>query len=105
MRNFKLAQHITALLGCLALTRAECAAPTVEIANGRLRGGQCASGNMNYYLSIPYAVAPVGDLRFTSPQPYNLTYDGIRDATQPPPSCPQFLPFFVAYETGQSEDW
>ncbi|KAH8895542.1 alpha/beta-hydrolase [Thozetella sp. PMI_491] len=59
---------------------------------------------MNYFLSIPYAVPPLGDLRFTPPQPYDTTYDGIRDATRPPPSCPQFGPIFVAYQAGQSED-
>ncbi len=67
MRNPRVIQSIYALLGYLVLVQAGCSVPTVEIANGVLRGGQCASGDLNYLLSVPYAVPPLGNLRFTPP--------------------------------------
>lgn len=99
-------QSLFMLLGLgLALADIGPPEPEVEIANGTLRGAQCASAPVNYFLSIPYAVPPIGDLRFTPPQPYNQTFVGVRDATTPAPSCPQLGLFFVAYQAGQSEDW
>lgn len=89
----------------LLLTDAASPALEVEITNGTIRGGRCASAPVNYFLSIPYAVPPIGDLRFTPPQPYDQTFAGVRDATTPAPSCPQLGIFFVAYQAGQSEDW
>lgn len=106
MGNNRILKSLAVLLGSgLVLTDAASPAPEVEIANGTIRGGRCASAPVNYFLSIPYAVAPVGDLRFTPPQPYNQTFAGVRDATTPAPSCPQLGIFFVAYQAGQSEDW
>ncbi|KAL1856832.1 Neuroligin-4, X-linked [Diaporthe australafricana] len=105
MGNGRMLQSLATLLGLgLALTDTGSSAPEVEIANGTLRGGLCASAPVNYFLSIPYAVPPTGDLRFTPPQPYNETFAGVRDATTPAPSCPQLGIFFVAYQAGQSED-
>ncbi|KKY31573.1 putative lipase 2 [Diaporthe ampelina] len=101
----KILTSLAVLLGpSLVLAEAASRAPEVEIANGTIRGGRCASGTVNYFLSIPYAVPPVGDLRFTPPQPYNQTFAGVRDATTPAPSCPQLGMFLVAYQAGQSED-
>ncbi|KAH8881809.1 alpha/beta-hydrolase [Thozetella sp. PMI_491] len=105
MGNGRILQSLAVLLGAgLALIRAGCPAPEVEIANGTLRGGRCVSAPVNYFLSIPYAVPPIGDLRFTPPRPYNQTFAGVRDATTRAPSCPQLGIFFVAYHAGQSED-
>lgn len=106
MGNGRILKSLAVLLGPgLVRTDAASAAPEVEIANGTIRGGRCASADVNYFLSIPYAVPPVGDLRFTPPQPYNQTFAVVRDATTPAPSCPQLGAFFVAYQAGQSEDW
>ncbi|HCT14401.1 MAG TPA: carboxylesterase [Corynebacterium nuruki] len=43
------------------------------------------------FLGIPYAAAPVGDLRFTAPVPPD-PWTGVRDATRPGPT-PQRRPF------------
>lgn len=106
MGNGRILKSLAVLLGPgLVLTDAASPAPEVEIVNGTIRGGRCAFAPVNYFLSVPYAVPPVGDLRFTPPQPYNQTFAGVRDATTPAPSCPQFAASFVAYQAGQSEDW
>ncbi|CAH1790989.1 unnamed protein product, partial [Owenia fusiformis] len=40
------------------------------------------------FRSIPYAVPPLGDLRFKPPQK-NKPWSGVRDATQRAPECIQ----------------
>lgn len=40
------------------------------------------------FLGIPYAKPPIHNLRFKPPIPAS-TWEGIRDATSPPPPCPQ----------------
>jgi para-nitrobenzyl esterase len=77
---------------------------TVKILNGTLKGAKCASTNVNYFFSIPYAKAPVGELRFTAPQTYDQAFNGTRDATLPAPACPQFGNSSAEW-TAQSEDW
>ncbi|OAD60866.1 Esterase FE4 [Eufriesea mexicana] len=42
-----------------------------------------------YYLGIPYAQPPVGDLRFRSPQPWNRTWKDTFEATKNAPWCIQ----------------
>ncbi|XP_023220570.1 cholinesterase-like [Centruroides sculpturatus] len=45
------------------------------------------------YLGIPYATPPVGNLRFSEPQPVK-DWDFVYNATQKPPSCMQEPMFF-----------
>jgi para-nitrobenzyl esterase len=47
-----------------------------------------ASDRANAFLNIPFAAAPVGDLRWAPPQPAPA-WTGARDATRAGPSCPQ----------------
>ncbi|XP_011149493.2 esterase FE4 [Harpegnathos saltator] len=41
------------------------------------------------FLGIPYALPPLGDLRFKSPQPWNLTWTTIHDGTVDGDMCSQ----------------
>jgi carboxylesterase type B len=76
----------------------------VTTTNGTVVGGKCESYDVDYFLAIPYAKAPVGDLRFVAPEPYGKYAGGELNATSPAPRCIQFGNIFV--ESGAaSEDW
>lgn len=60
--------------------------PVVATKEGAVRGVR--SGGIDRYLGIPYAAAPVGDLRWQPPQPHGR-WTGVRDATRFADHCPQ----------------
>jgi len=63
----------------------------VHLKTGSVRGGSqksIFSLNLDYFLGIPYAAAPVGDLRFSAPQPVQ-PWEGVRDGTKYGARCSQ----------------
>ncbi|XP_063826931.1 juvenile hormone esterase-like [Ostrinia nubilalis] len=64
----------------------------VEVKQGWLEGEELKTctgeGKFFSFKGIPYAVPPLGKLRFKAPQPL-LKWDGIRKATKFGPNCPQ----------------
>jgi len=60
----------------------------VETTYGRLRGQ--VQDDVVAFLGIPFAAPPVGELRWRAPEP-PATWDGIRDALEFGPACPQGL--------------
>lgn len=62
-------------------------APTVSVAQGKLRGSSQADGSL-IFLNIPYAEPPVGSLRWKPPQEPKK-WDDVRDATKPSAACMQ----------------
>lgn len=79
--------------------------PTVETEAGAVTGKieSLPLGKSAYeYLGIPYAVPPVGDLRFADPKPAK-PWTGIRDATSYGKACPRpSLPVPISgFEPGQ----
>jgi len=63
----------------------------VHLKTGSVRGRSQKSIfglNLEYFLGIPYAAAPVGDLRFSPPQPVQ-PWEGVRDGTSYGARCPQ----------------
>ena len=80
------------------------ASPTVTIPAGTLHGATCSNG-ANAFLSVPFAVPPVGSLRWTSPRAYNQTFPANGyNATTRGPICIQFGKDFS--DPGiESEDW
>jgi len=80
------------------------AAPSVTIPAGTLLGTTCSNG-ASAFLSIPFAMPPVGSLRWTSPQAYNQTFPASGyNATTKGAICIQFGTEFT--EPGPtSENW
>ena len=60
--------------------------PVVKLETGSLQG--VIEDNMQIFKNIPYAAAPVGDLRWRPPQPAP-SWSGLRDASQFGDACPQ----------------
>ena len=56
--------------------------PTVAVRNGTYTGVRSSTYNQDFFLGMPYAQQPVGNLRFTVPQSLNSSWDGTRNATQ-----------------------
>lgn len=76
----------------------------VKVSQGELEGALCEYDSLNYlaFKGIPYAKPPIGDLRFKAPEPPD-NWEGVRDATQHGPVCPQYNSRLDRLETG-SED-
>ncbi|MFC7330039.1 carboxylesterase/lipase family protein [Marinactinospora rubrisoli] len=60
--------------------------PIVRTSAGAVRGVRDDFGE--FYRAIPYAAAPIGARRFTSPAPHP-GWSGVRDGTRPSPTAPQ----------------
>jgi para-nitrobenzyl esterase len=86
-------------------------AATARVESGLLHGIAGADGGVTVFKGIPYAVPPVGELRWRPPQP-PLEWDGVRPAGAFGPICPQLGPppgsfyqqEFYLHEEPQSED-
>ncbi|KAK7732035.1 hypothetical protein SLS57_001015 [Botryosphaeria dothidea] len=74
-----------AALAAPAVRRA--AAPTASVKNGTLEGVHSPEYNQDFFLGVPFAQPPVGDLRFRVPQSINSSFDGVRSATDYAASC------------------
>lgn len=90
-----------ALAACLALAVSACAesgpevpapeagttgAPIVQISSGALEG--VSEDGLNVFKGIPFAAPPVGEARWTAPQP-PAPWEGVRDASDYGPACIQ----------------
>ena len=78
-------RHLAALAALsLAVPAAAQTAPTVDASAGKLAGA--AQGDLDVFKGIPYAVPPVGKLRWTAPQALPR-WPGVRQATSFGPGC------------------
>ena len=64
--------------------------PTVTVKNGTLQGLYNQAWDQDFFLGVPYALPPVGQLRFKWPQSLNSSFGGVLDATQYGYSCYQY---------------
>jgi para-nitrobenzyl esterase len=80
---------ITCLTGCLGSHSVERsnAEPTL-VAGGETLIGVTLESGVSAFLGVPYASAPVGELRWRPPEPH-LARPGHVDASQYGPACPQ----------------
>lgn len=83
-----MASYLKVLLAALPLTQGVLAGtpPTAKVKNGTYEGKYVASYDQDLFLGIPYAQAPVGDLRFQNPQSLNTTFRK-RSAVEYADSC------------------
>ena len=56
--------------------------PTAAVRNGTYTGVYSAGYDQVFFLGMPYAQQPVGNLRFTVPQSLNESWSGSRDAKE-----------------------
>ena len=79
--------RITALALSLCASLAICVptnstGPVAHLKNGTYQGVYSPEYNQDYFLGIPYAQPPVGNLRFRNPVGLNQSWNGVRPATQ-----------------------
>lgn len=75
--------------------------PVVSVAQGALRGR--AHDGAQEFLGVPYAAAPVGELRLRAPRP-PARWNGVREAAEQAPACLQFSPFGLRDPRAVRED-
>jgi para-nitrobenzyl esterase len=78
---------------------------TVKTAQGKVHGKTINEGKVRAFLGLPYAAAPVGDLRWRAPQPA-VKWKGVRDATNFGAHCAQNHVFddLIFPDNANSED-
>jgi len=78
---------------------------TVKTEQGKVHGKTINDGKVKAFLGLPYAAAPVGDLRWRAPQP-PAKWKGARDATQFGAHCAQGRVFadMIFQDSAPSED-
>ena len=91
------------VLGLCAPIHADSLKVTTE--QGRIQGKAINNGKVKAFLGLPYAAAPVGDLRWKAPQP-PASWKGERDATKFGAHCAQGRVFddMIFQDAGPSED-
>ncbi|XP_066289643.1 fatty acyl-CoA hydrolase precursor, medium chain-like isoform X1 [Branchiostoma lanceolatum] len=113
---FRLLSPVALFLIVFAATALHCDAseptPAVSTLSGQVRGTVRSAPAISTkpvftFLGIPFAAPPVGDLRFRPPEPV-VPWEGVMDATEFGPSCPQdlvrvrriydFIPFTLPHE-------
>ena len=72
----------------LLLLPAGTASAQVKTSAGSVRGAASADGRIRIFRGIPFAAAPVGDLRWRAPRPAPA-WEGVRDATEAGAQCVQ----------------
>lgn len=87
--------------------------PVVQIPPGKLRGAKRAVSGEKFayaFTGVPYAKPPVVELRYRKPEPVEPWGEGVKNATETPPSCMQgnvFSPrnlLWLPYDQRKSED-
>ncbi|KAM5350400.1 hypothetical protein ACJ41O_006905 [Fusarium nematophilum] len=75
--------------------------PAVTVKNGTYQGTHSAEYDQDFFLGVPYAQPPVGDLRFRNPRSFNKHWKGSRDASKYSPACVGYGPSQMGYNTSE----
>jgi cholinesterase len=73
-------------------------APSVTVTNGTYIGKYVSEWQQDQFLGIPYAIPPLGLLRFARPKSLNSSFTEARNATEYGNSCYQYGTSFVLSE-------
>jgi hypothetical protein len=68
-------------------TTSKTANPTVTLKNGTYEGIHSDSYNQDFFLGIPFAQPPLGNLRLNLPASLNTSWKGVKKATEYYPEC------------------
>jgi para-nitrobenzyl esterase len=91
----------TVLPGCSIFGPGVGKYPTVKIESGSLQGA--LSDGVPAFKGIPYAAAPIGDLRWRPPQPVK-PWRKLRDATEYAPHCAQYESDVLWFDLDESSE-
>ncbi|KAF2684929.1 triacylglycerol lipase [Lentithecium fluviatile CBS 122367] len=80
------------------------AAPTAAVKNGTYNGIYSLEYDQDFFLGIPFAQPPVGELRFRNPVSLNTTWEGSADATRFSAACHNYGVLGTSAGTPFSED-
>ncbi|XPS81050.1 hypothetical protein M3J07_013018 [Ascochyta lentis] len=61
--------------------------PIARVKNGTIEGLHSTSYNQDFFLGVPFAQPPLGNLRFRQAQSLNTTWEGTRDAKEYATHC------------------
>ncbi|KAF5718612.1 carboxylesterase family [Fusarium mundagurra] len=61
--------------------------PRVTVKNGTYEGIYSPEYHQDFFLGLPYAQPPVGNLRFRVPRPLNSSFQSVHDAKAYPAAC------------------
>ncbi|KAL6915392.1 hypothetical protein FSST1_006887 [Fusarium sambucinum] len=75
--------------------------PVVTIKNGTYTGFHSTSFDQDFFLGVPYAQPPVGNLRFRTPQPLNATWVDKKPAGNYSDACIGYGTDDSAYKTSE----
>ena len=77
------------VLPLLMLTTIACSqCPVLQVSGGKIQGVPSGKADVTVFRGIPYAAAPVGELRWQAPQPVQA-WDGVKVCDSFGPICPQ----------------
>ncbi|KAI6819547.1 carboxylesterase [Hortaea werneckii] len=83
-------QFLASSISLFTVIGAASTPPTVTVKNGTLQGRHNEQWDQDFFLGIPYAQPPLGDLRFRWPQSIEEKWNGTRDAMEYGYSCYQY---------------
>jgi para-nitrobenzyl esterase len=88
MKNFLIIICLFVLISC---NNQNIDYQNIKTQYGTISGKLSPDGTVKIFMGIPFAAAPVGDLRWKAPQPAEK-WDGIKQCTENPPSAMQHKP-------------
>lgn len=75
--------------------------PVARTCNGTYTGIHSPSCNQDFFLGVPYAQPPVGDLRFRNPRPLTSSWNDFRRADTYSPACVGYGPSQAGYDLSE----